>query len=218
MTASGPTGQGAGEGPQSEYILRRRVQFYELDSAGIVHFSTYLRYLEEAEHALWRHAGLSIAPPGSEIGFPRVSVACDYQKPLHFEDEFDVRIRVVAMTDKSMRYACTLTMGDATIATASMTIVCVRKRPGERMRAASIPAEIAARFTVSTDDFRRPGPADPAGAGPVDPPTDVRRPGPVDPAPDSRRPGPMDPASDSRRPGPMDPATMEATTPGGNGA
>ena len=44
----------------SEYRLRRRVQFYETDAAGIVHFSWFFRYMEEAEHALWREAGLSI--------------------------------------------------------------------------------------------------------------------------------------------------------------
>ena len=54
----------------SEYRLRRRVQFYETDMAGIVHFSWFFRYLEEAEHAMWREAGLSIAD-GSEIGWPR---------------------------------------------------------------------------------------------------------------------------------------------------
>ena len=45
----------------SEYRLKRRVQFYETDMAGIVHFSWFFRYLEEAEHAMWREAGLSIA-------------------------------------------------------------------------------------------------------------------------------------------------------------
>ena len=74
----------------SEYRYRRRVQFHEMDAAGIVHFSWFFRYMEEAEHALWRAAGLSIAPPGSDIGFPRVAASFDYHRPLRFEDEFDV--------------------------------------------------------------------------------------------------------------------------------
>ena len=57
----------------SEYRFRRRVQFYETDAAGIVHFSWYFRYMEEAEHALWREAGLSIHARDSEIGWPRVA-------------------------------------------------------------------------------------------------------------------------------------------------
>ena len=40
-----------------EFTYRRRVQFYETDLAGIVHFSWYPRYMEEAEHAMWRDAG-----------------------------------------------------------------------------------------------------------------------------------------------------------------
>ena len=72
----------------SEFKLKRRVAFYETDAAGIVHFSCYLRYLEEAEHALWRAAGLSIAPRDSEYGWPRVAVTGEYGNPLRFEDEF----------------------------------------------------------------------------------------------------------------------------------
>ena len=53
----------------SEYRLRRRVQFYETDAAGIVHFSWFFRYMEEAEHALWREAGLSIAHMRSPGGW-----------------------------------------------------------------------------------------------------------------------------------------------------
>jgi acyl-CoA thioester hydrolase len=148
MPVSGQSGVG---GPRSEYLLRRRVQFYELDSAGIVHFSTYFRYMEEAEHALWRDAGLSIAPPGAEFGFPRVSVACDYHKPLRFEDEFDIRIRIVAITEKSIRYHCALTRNEERIATGAVTVVCTRKSPAGVMKAAAIPREIAERFTVVDD-------------------------------------------------------------------
>ena len=47
----------------SEYQRsERRVLFYETDAAGIVHFSWFFRYMEEAEHALWREAG-SVHPP-----------------------------------------------------------------------------------------------------------------------------------------------------------
>lgn len=147
--------------PRSEYTLRRRVQFYELDSAGIVHFSNYFRYMEEAEHALWRHAGLSVAPVRAEVGFPRVSVACDYLRPLRFEDEFDILIRIVAITEKSIRYQHTLTRGDETIARGMVTVVCTRKTPDGTMKAAPIPREIAARFAVADS-----GPRSPDSAGP----------------------------------------------------
>lgn len=135
--------------PRSEFRLRRRVQFYELDGAGIVHFSNFLRYVEEAEHALWRDAGLNIADLDSDLGFPRVNVTCDYHRPLRYAEEFEVHIRIVAMTEKSIRYTCVLWRGDEKLATAGMTVVCVRVRPGERLRAAPLPAEIVSRFAVA---------------------------------------------------------------------
>lgn len=133
----------------SEYILRRRVQFYELDPAGIVHFSWYFRYFEEAEHALWREAGLSIAPAVSDIGFPRVAASFEYHRPLRFEDEFDVRLRVAAIAEKTIRYTCVMTRGDIRIATGTVTIACVTKGPGTPMKAIPIPREIASRFEVA---------------------------------------------------------------------
>ncbi len=50
------------EGRQAIAVFRyqRRVQFAETDAAGMVHFANFFRYMEEAEHALWRAAGMKI--------------------------------------------------------------------------------------------------------------------------------------------------------------
>ena len=135
----------------SQFVLARRVLFHETDMAGVVHFSCYFRYMEEAEHALWRAAGLSIARRGGDIGWPRVAASCDYRLPLYFEDEFDVRVRIAAISNRTIRYACLLTRADDTIATGSMTIACVAERPGEPMRAVAIPPEVTARLAVHPD-------------------------------------------------------------------
>ena len=135
----------------SEHTIRRRVQFYELDSAGIVHFSNFFRYMEEAEHALWRAAGLSIAPPDAAVGFPRVNATFDYRRPLRFEDEVDIRIRIVALSRRTIRYACTVAVGEAVAAEGQMTIVCVRMGV-EPLEAVSIPEAIASRFEAVAAD------------------------------------------------------------------
>ena len=137
-------------GPVSEYRLRRRVQFYETDAAGIVHFSWFFRYMEEAEHALWREAGLSIAAPGADIGWPRVATSFDFHRPLRFEDEFEVWLRIAAITDRTIRYTCQMTRDGARIATGALTIACVSRRPNEAMKAVSIPSDIAGRFRVAS--------------------------------------------------------------------
>jgi YbgC/YbaW family acyl-CoA thioester hydrolase len=143
----------------SELRLRRRVQFYETDVAGIVHFSWFFRYMEEAEHALWREAGLSIHPPDSSIGWPRISAACEFHRALRFEDEFDVTIRVTDITKRTMSYACEMTQDGQRVASGSLKIACVSKMPDGSMRSAEIPADVAARFKpsgVPASDPRRP--------------------------------------------------------------
>jgi YbgC/YbaW family acyl-CoA thioester hydrolase len=133
----------------SEFIYHRRVQFPETDASGLVHFSCYFRYLEEAEHAMWRSAGLSIAPRDSEIGWPRLSASFEFHKPLRFEDEFDVRIRITAKSSKTIRYEAAVVKDGETVAVGTATIICVRRRPGEPMKAIDIPAEIESRFDVA---------------------------------------------------------------------
>jgi YbgC/YbaW family acyl-CoA thioester hydrolase len=135
----------------SEYRHRRRVQFYETDAAGIVHFSWFFRYMEEAEHAMWRSAGISIAPPNSEIGWPRVAVSFNYFRPLRFEDEFEVVLRVAEIAEKRIYYVCDLISNGVTLASGTMTTACVSKRPNEPMRSVPIPPEISALFQVSKD-------------------------------------------------------------------
>lgn len=131
----------------SEHRYRRRVQFADTDLAGVVHFSWYYRYAEEAEHAMWRAAGLSI--DAGAIGWPRISASFEFHQPLRFEDEFDVLVRVAAVTDKTIRYTVAITRGETTIATGTHTAICVSKRPGEAMKAIAIPPDIAALLKVA---------------------------------------------------------------------
>ena len=134
----------------SEYRYRRRVQFADTDVAGVVHFSWIARYMEEAEHALWREAGLSIAPRDQPVGFPRVGLSIDFAAPLYFEDEFEVHVRIEAISRRTIRYAHTITRGDTVIATGTMTAACVQQPPAP-MKAVEIPQAILDRLAVHTD-------------------------------------------------------------------
>ena len=134
----------------SEYRLKRRVQFHETDMAGIVHFSWFFRYVEEAEHAMWREAGLSIVD-GSDIGWPRVEASFEYQRPLKFEDEFEVHIRIIAKDARTIRYEAVISRGETRVAIGRMAVKCVTKKPGEPMRSVEIPAHIDSVFQVAPD-------------------------------------------------------------------
>ncbi len=131
-----------------EYVYRRRVQYRDTDASGIVHFSAFFCYAEEAEHAMWRSAGLSVEPRETEIGWPRVSASFEFRRALRFEDEIVVRIRVVAKSAKTLTFESTITCRDEIAAVGTITTICVRKRRGEPLRAIDIPHEIGSRFQV----------------------------------------------------------------------
>ena len=137
--------------PLSSIVYHRRVTYPETDASGIVHFTNFFKYLEEAEHALWRSAGLRIEGRDPTIGFPRVAASFEYRKPLRFEDEFDVHLRVVAKSAKTLRYSAVLKKDGEVLAEGSLTIICVRRREGQPMRATDIPEEISARFEVAAE-------------------------------------------------------------------
>ena len=130
--------------------LSRRVHFSETDVAGIVHFSNFFRYFEDAEHALWRDAGLSIHPERSPIGWPRVSASCEYHRPLRFEQEFDIDVRISELTKRTITYSGEITRNGERIATATWKIACVNKLPDGTMKSADIPQETAKRLNDYT--------------------------------------------------------------------
>ena len=126
----------------SPFRYARRVQFGETDLAGIVHFSWMFRYMEEAEHAAWRAAGLSIAERGSALGWPRIAASFEFRNPLHFEDEFEVAVRLADVGSRSLQYEHTIVRGDVVIGSGRITTVCVQKAADGRMRSVEIPATI----------------------------------------------------------------------------
>jgi YbgC/YbaW family acyl-CoA thioester hydrolase len=137
--------------PVSQIVYRRRVQFPETDASGIVHFTNFFKYVEEAEHAMWRSVGLTINERDPQIGWPRVAASFEFKRPLRFEDEFDVHLRVAEKTAKTLRYAATLKKDGEVLAEGSLTIICVRRRPGEPLKAMDMPEQIASRFEVASD-------------------------------------------------------------------
>lgn len=149
--------------PIGEHTYHRRVQYKETDASGIVHFSSFFVYAEEAEHAMWRAAGLSVEPQETDVGWPRVSASFDFFKPLRFEDEIEVRIRLVERTAKTFRYQSVIVVRGDVAAIGTSTSICVRKVAGEPLKAVDIPQETAERFEVVPPVERRapvssPGP------------------------------------------------------------
>jgi len=138
--------------PVCEHSIRRIVEFSETDMAGIVHFAQFFRFMEAAEHALWRAAGLSVVANEGELaafGWPRVSVECDFAAPLRFEEPFEVIAVVREIRTRALRFGFVIrkvTPEPTPCARGGITAVCVTKTETGGMKAVPIPDAVRGRF------------------------------------------------------------------------
>ena len=132
----------------SEFSVRHRVQFFETDMAGIVHFANYFRMMEEVEHAFFRSLGLSVSMQheGLHVGWPRVATSCEYAAPARFEDELELKLHVKRLGEKSLNYEVEFLVEGRRVALGKMTSVCCALEPGGTMRSIAIPPAIRERL------------------------------------------------------------------------
>ena len=137
-----------------EFRMVRRVEFAETDRAGIVHFGSYFRYMEETEHAFIRSLGLSIAMEKSHrVGWPRVHASCDYTAPLHFEDEVEIHLRVKEKKERALTYEFVFRRlrpePAVEVGRGKITTVCVTRDEAGKMRSVPIPDPVARLIEVA---------------------------------------------------------------------
>ena len=121
---------------------RRRVEFVDTDMAGIAHFSNFFRWMESAEVDFLHARGLSVKVPweGQQLGFPRVSAACDYLSPARFEDVLDIAVTLEKLGTKSVAYTFEFSCGGVPVARGKVTAVCCRVREDRTLESVEIPA------------------------------------------------------------------------------
>ena len=129
----------------------RRVEFGDTDMAGIAHFANFFRYMEAAETEFLRTLGLSVTwRQGSErYGFPRVSAACDFKRPVRFEDVLEIAVTVEEVGQKSVRYRFDFSHNGQEVAVGRITTVHCRATPDHGLESVEIPAGLRAKLTGS---------------------------------------------------------------------
>ena len=119
--------------------------------AGQVHFSVFFRYMEEAEHAIWRKAGMRIAAEGRTHQWPRISAQCDFKSRLRVDDEFEVRTVMAKVTNRTIQWEHTMIRSDTLVASGSVTAVCVQLQPDGAFKAVEIPVDVLNRLKAALE-------------------------------------------------------------------
>lgn len=130
------------------FVLPRRVEFIDTDMAGIVHFATFFRYMETAEHEMFRALGLRIGVQDQEphIGWPRVSCGFDFMKPLRFGENLEVHIGVRRIGKKSVTYEADIRSQGELRARGHSTSACCQVGPDRTMISIPVPEETATQL------------------------------------------------------------------------
>ena len=129
--------------PAPEFAAVHTIEFADTDAAGLLHFSAYFRLMEATEHAFYRSlGGTGFAEDGrARRGMPRVSASCDFLRPIRFEDEVEVLLRVRKAGERKVGYEFEFRVRpDPTpAATGSMIVVHAQRSGDGRFTSAPLP-------------------------------------------------------------------------------
>lgn len=145
------------------FVMHRRVEFMDTDMAGIVHFTAYFRYMETAEHELFRSLGLAAATKDHDrsLGWPRVSCGFDFKAALKFQDPFEVRIGITKIGKRSVTYEGHIVRNNQLIATGHATSVCCTIDAAGHMASSDIPNDVLEKLkTFTIPETKRSNPHD----------------------------------------------------------
>jgi len=126
--------------PLPQAVLPLRVTWENTDTAGYVHNSVVFRWFEVGELEWFRSLGIHWKG-FPEYGFPRVRVAADFLRPLHFDDACELRTGVERVQAASYVLCHEVWFAGAVAVRGAVTVCCVSARDGkprvlpERMRA-----------------------------------------------------------------------------------
>jgi 2-aminobenzoate-CoA ligase len=113
MTVGGP----------AAITVERRVEWSDTDAAGHHHFTSVLRWAEQAEFVLQERLGIASLVSGH---CPRVHVSVDFKRPAYARDVVEVDLSVLDVGRTSVRYAFIVRGDRETVAEGVVAAVFVR--------------------------------------------------------------------------------------------
>ncbi len=111
-----------------------RVRYAECDAMGYLHHAKYWEYFEVARMELLRLGGFSYSDLGRDgVQFVVHEASCRYLRPLRFDDEITVRVKVERISRVRVEHSYIVTRAGEKACEAATTLACVdlegRPRP-----------------------------------------------------------------------------------------
>ena len=126
-----------------------RVYYEDTDSAGVVYYANYLRFLERARTEWLRALGFEQNELAAthRVVFVVRAVAIEYLKPSLFNDTLQVTVELVKVGASQILVAQRVRRGSEELATAQVRLVCVH---AATFRPVKIPKAIMTKIGTAT--------------------------------------------------------------------
>ena len=127
------------------FFHKLKVYYEDTDTAGVVYYANYLKYLERARTEALFSIGFSNKKVQDQFNSLIIVKSCniEYKKSAHLEDELIVRSFVKSITKTSFFMNQIITEGEVIIIEAKVHLVFINKK-GKPVK---IPDEIYSKFT-----------------------------------------------------------------------
>lgn len=104
----------------------KAVLFAETDASTWVHNSHFMRYVENAEHELFRELGVKPVSVGS--GWPRAHFEIDFRSPMIFDTPYHIELSILRLGNTSIRWSFKIISKELLIAEGNMVSVQVNEK------------------------------------------------------------------------------------------
>lgn len=133
-----------------KFSTQRCVEFSDTDMAGFVHFTNYLRYMEETEYEFLRSLGLSVVmhDQTGTYGFPRRQSHCEYLFPARYHQLIRIDLEVTSNDGKLIRYDFQIHHESTLLTTGYLQVTCVRFPDDKPPYAMLLPAEVIEKIPL----------------------------------------------------------------------
>jgi len=134
----------------SSFVYQRKINLYEVDVHGLVHFSNFFRYMEECESAYFRSLGLSFFGSNSEWASPRIKVSCNFFQVAEYGEKLNIILYISRIGNSSIEYTFQIKRANTLIAQGSYITVCtIKDKETGSIKAIPIPDNIRSSLRVT---------------------------------------------------------------------
>lgn len=134
----------AAPGPGNGIVLGVRVRYFETDQMGVVHHANYAVWFEAARSEYCRIHGIDYRGMEADgLALPVLELNVRYLSAAHYEDELNIRAKVVECRRSLLRIHYSVERDEKTLATGETLQMLIERSTG---RPRSFSAETTERF------------------------------------------------------------------------